>query len=307
MTVARESPRAFDWRQWLRATRPHSFAASLVPVAVGSACAAAAHTFHPFAFALAIAASVLLQGGTNLVNDYFDWRSGADTEGPSGRLLREKVLAPGQVRLAGLLLLTCGSLAGLAIVAIAGWPILALGLIGVVFAYFYTAPPFKLAYRGLGEVVVFALMGPGMVLGAYLVHRPTSDLVMPLVASIPVGCLVAGILQVNNIRDIDLDRASGKRTLATRIGPRAARLELDVLLGGAYLSLVVGVATQRLPWPSLVALVTVPLALRLRGLVHTETRPDALAPGVPRAAGLHLRFGLLLALGIAAATLFARL
>lgn len=285
---------------WLRATRPHSFAASLVPVAVGSACAAA-HTFNPLVFVLAVAASVLLQGGTNLVNDYFDWRSGADTEGPSGRLLREKVLEPDQVRLAGLVLLAAGSVAGLAIVAIAGWPILALGVIGVVLAYFYTAPPFKLAYRGLGEVVVFALMGPGMVLGGYLVQRPTSDLVTPLVASLPVGCLVAGILQVNNIRDIDLDRASGKSTLASRIGPRAARAEFDVLLGGAYLSLVIGVIVQRLPWPSLVALVTIPLALSLRTLVHSETRPDALAPGVPRAAGLHLRFGFLLALGIALA------
>lgn len=300
------SPRAFSWRQWLRATRPHSFAASLVPVAVGSACAALAHSFDTVIFVLAVIASVLLQAGTNLVNDYFDWRSGADTEGPSGRLLREKLLEPHHVRLAGLLLLTAGSAAGLAIVAIAGWPILALGVIGVVFAYFYTAPPLKLAYRGFGEVVVFVLMGPGMVLGGYLVHRPPSDLYTPLIASIPVGCLVATILQVNNIRDIDLDRASGKRTLATRIGPRSARGEFDMLLAGTYLSLIVGVAIQRLPWPGLLAVVTLPLALRLRALVHSQTRPESLAPGVRQAAGLHLRFGLLLALGIAVAALFAR-
>ena len=304
MSVARRSPRVSSWRQWLRATRPHSFAASLVPVSVGSACAALAHSFDAVAFVLAVIASVMLQGGTNLVNDYYDWRSGADTEGPSGRLLREKVLEPHHVRRAGVALLAAGSLAGLAIVAIAGWPILALGLIGVVFAYFDTAPPLKLAYRGLGEVVVFALMGPGMVVGGYLVHRPTGDLVTPLVAAIPVGCLVATILQVNNIRDIDLDRASGKHTLATRIGPRAARAEFDLLLAATYVSLIVGVVVQRLPWPSLVALITAPLALSLRRLVHTETRPDALAPGVPRAAGLHLRFGLLLALGIALAAVF---
>ncbi|GAC1323095.1 MAG: 1,4-dihydroxy-2-naphthoate polyprenyltransferase [Chloroflexota bacterium] len=306
MSVAMQSPRAFSWRQWLRATRPHSFAASLVPVAVGSACAAFAHSFDGLMFLLAVSASVLLQGGTNLVNDYFDWRSGADTEGPSGRLLREKLLEPHHVRLAGLLLLTAGSVAGLAIVAIAGWPILALGVIGVVFAYFYTAPPLKLAYRGLGEVVVFVLMGPGMVLGGYLVHQPSSDLLTPLIASVPVGCLVATILQVNNIRDIDLDRASGKRTLATRIGVRAARREFDVLLAGAYLSLIVGVVIQRLPWPGLLALITLPLALSLRALVQSETRPESLAPGVRRAAGLHLRFGLLLALGIGVAALFAR-
>ena len=298
-------PPAFDWRQWLRATRPHSFAASLVPVSVGSACAALAGSFDALAGALAVAAAVLLQAGTNLLNDFFDWRSGADTEGPAGQILRAGLLAPREVRIAGLLLLALGCVAGLAIVALAGWPILALGLVGVALAYFYTAPPFKLAYRGLGEVVVFLAMGPAMVVGGYLVHRPTGSLTLPLVAALPVGCLVVAILQVNNIRDIDLDRASGKRTLATRIGPRAARRELDGLLLGAYLSLLAGVVLQVLPWLSVVALVTLPGAVRLRGLVEAERRPEALAPGVPRAAGLHLRFGLLLALSLGVAAAFA--
>jgi 1,4-dihydroxy-2-naphthoate polyprenyltransferase len=287
-----------DWRLWLRATRPHSFYASLVPLLVGSACAALEHAFSPAMFVLALGAAVAVQAGTNLINDYFDWRSGADAVGPSGRILREKLLSPTQVRNVGLACLAVGSLAGLVIVARVGWPILVLGLIGVPLAYAYTAPPLKLAYRGLGEAVVFALMGPLMVLGAYLIHGGSSRLASALASSLPVGCLVAGILQANNIRDIDLDRASGKLTLAARLGRAGARREYDVLLAAAYLALALSVAARLLPWPALLALSTAPLAWRLRRLLHTENDPHRLAPAVPAAARLELRFGLLLALGI---------
>jgi 1,4-dihydroxy-2-naphthoate octaprenyltransferase len=249
-------------------------------------------------FVLALAAAIAIQAGANLVNDYFDWRSGADAVGPSGRILREKLLSPAQVRTVGLACLGLGSLAGLLIVARVGWPILVLGLIGVPLAYAYTAPPLRLAYRGLGEAVVFVLMGPLMVLGAYLIHGGDSRLATALAGSLPVGCLVAGILQVNNIRDIDLDRASGKLTLAARLGRAGARREYDLLLAAAYLGVPVGVALSLLPWPALLALATAPLAWRLRWLLHTEHDPHRLAPAVPRAARLELRFGLLLALGI---------
>jgi 1,4-dihydroxy-2-naphthoate octaprenyltransferase len=141
-------------------------------------------------------------------------------------------------------------------------------------------------------------MGPLMVLGAYLIHGGDSRLPAALAGSLPVGCLVAGILQVNNIRDIDLDRASGKLTLAARLGRPRARLEYDLLLACAYLALPVSVAAGLLPWPALLALLTAPVAWRLRSLLHTEENPQRLAPAVPGAARLELRFGLLLALGI---------
>jgi 1,4-dihydroxy-2-naphthoate polyprenyltransferase len=287
-----------DWRLWVRASRPHSFTASLVPLLVGGACAALEGAFAPRMFALAMAASVALQAGTNLVNDYFDWRSGADAVGPSGRILREGLLGPTQVRNVGLAALALGCGGGLVIVAQVGWPILILGLIGVPLAYGYTAPPIKLAYRGFGEAVVFLLMGPCMVIGGYLIHGARRGLGTPLVASIPVGCLVAGILQVNNIRDIELDRASGKLTLATRLGGAGARREFDVLLAGAYLGLPGAVALRRLPWPALLAMVSLPVALRLRTMLNAMDEPDLLAPAVPRAAALQFRFGLLLASGI---------
>jgi 1,4-dihydroxy-2-naphthoate polyprenyltransferase len=287
-----------DWPLWLRASRPHSFTASLVPLLVGSACAALESAFAPRMFALAMAAAVALQAGTNLVNDYFDWRSGADAVGPSGRILREGLLGPAQVRNVGLAALVLGSSGGLVIVAQVGWPILVLGLIGVPLGYAYTAPPLKLAYRGFGEAVVFLLMGPCMVVGGYLIHGARRGLATPLIASIPVGCLVAGILQVNNIRDIDLDRASGKRTLATRLGGLGARREFDALLAGAYLGLPAAVALRRLPWPALLAMASLPLAVRLRSMLNAMDDPHLLAPAVPRAAALQFRFGLLLASGI---------
>ena len=142
----------------------------------------------------------------------------------------------------------------------AGWPILLLGLIGVPLAYGYTAPPLKLAYRGLGELNVFVLMGPMMVLGGFLVHR-VAGMGVALTASVPIGCLVASILHANNLRDLDDDRALGKQTLATIVGPRWGKVEMLALLGGAYAALIAGVWLRVLPRPALLALLSPPAAV----------------------------------------------
>jgi 1,4-dihydroxy-2-naphthoate octaprenyltransferase len=297
--VSLSPARPTTFRIWLRAIRPFSFPASVVPVAVGAACAGALGSVSWGGFALTLVGCVALQAGTNLVNEFYDWRMGADHSGSLGasRAILAGWLSPRAVLWAGLACFGVGCAAGFALVAAIGWPILALGLIGVPLAYGYTAPPLKLAYRGLGEVTVFLLMGPLMVLGAYLVHRE-SNLALPLAASIPVGCLVAAILQANNVRDLDDDRRLGKRTLATILGRRGARLEYDVLLAGAYLSLLAGSLIGVMPWTALLALASLPLALRVRAIVATGVDPSVLNPTVRQTAQLHLSFGLLLAAGL---------
>ena len=295
-------PRPGAARVWFQAIRPWSFAASVVPVTVGGACAILVGQFSLPAFLLCMVGGVALQAGTNMVNDYYDWRQGADHTGSLGpsRVIQQGWLSPRAVLLGGLGFFTFAGLCGFVLTALAGWSILLLGLVGVPLAYGYTAPPLKLAYRGLGELNVFCLMGPVMVLGGVLVHG-TAGVGAALAASIPVGFLVASILHANNIRDLDDDRQLGKRTIATLVGMRWAKREFDVLVFGAYAVLVGAVALRRLPWTALLALLSLPLALRAHRTVTDESDPKRLAPAVRQAATLHLYFGLLLALGLALA------
>jgi 1,4-dihydroxy-2-naphthoate octaprenyltransferase len=289
---------------WYRATRPFSFTASIIPVLVGSACAIVAGGFSPVAFVVCLLGGVALQAGTNMVNDYYDWRLGADHSGSLGpsRVIQEGWLSPKTVLAGGITFFAIGAAAGFTLVGLAGWPILLLGLIGIPLAYGYTAPPLKLAYRGLGELNVFILMGPLMVLGGFLVHRAVG-LRIALTASLPIGCLVAAILHTNNIRDLDDDRALGKQTLATIVGPRWAKVEFDALVGGAYLGLIVAVWRRILPWPALLALCSLPIALQARRTVMEGDSPRALAPAVRQTAKLHAVFGVLLTTGLVSSAL----
>ena len=156
---------------WLTALRPISFTASIIPVLVGTAIAAE-DEFHPLLFVLALLGSIAIHAGTNLVNDYFDHVKGTDNEeslGQSG-VIQRGLLSARAVLAGGIVAFAVGAAIGLVITAQVGWPVLALGVASVLAGYFYTASPFSLAYRGLGEVVVFVFMGPVIVVGAYYVQ-----------------------------------------------------------------------------------------------------------------------------------------
>jgi 1,4-dihydroxy-2-naphthoate octaprenyltransferase len=215
-------------------------------------------------------------------------------------VIQEGWLSPRAVLTGGVLFFVIGGAAGFVLMSTAGWPILLLGLIGVPLAYGYTAPPLKLAYRGLGELNVFVLMGPLMVLGGFLVHR-AAGLGVALTASLPIGCVVAAILHANNLRDLDDDRALGKKTLATIVGPTWAKWELGALIGGAYALLAAAVYWRVLPRTSLLALLSLPTAFKIGKTVVQGTTPLEVAPSVRQCARLHAEFGVLLALGIALA------
>jgi 1,4-dihydroxy-2-naphthoate octaprenyltransferase len=139
-------------------------------------------------------------------------------------------------------------------------------------------------------------MGPVIVIGAYFVQVENVN-IEPILASIPIALLVAAILHVNNIRDVEHDRAVGKRTLATIVGRQYANIELYVLVGGAYVSLIVLVLVGVMPTYTLLAFVSFPSALSLMYRVAANPPPPALNPVLRRTAQLHLRFGLLLAAG----------
>jgi 1,4-dihydroxy-2-naphthoate octaprenyltransferase len=291
-------------RVWWHTIRPWSYTAAVIPVLLGAAIAAYDGRIDWFLLLLTLIGSVAIQAGTNLVNEYYDDVKGIDkvqTFGIGGAIQRGE-LAGRHVLLAGLGAFALGSAIGLYLVSVTGPFIFWLGLFSVAVGFLYTAGPFALAYIGLGEIAVFLFMGPVIVIGSYYVQA--QQIMLPVVlASLPVGFLVAAILHANNLRDLDIDRQFNKRTLATLLGRSKANIEYYLLVGGTYVSLVVMVVLGLVPWPTLIALLTLPLAIRLMRIVAVESEPHALQPVLRQTAKLHMRFGSLLIVGWIAAWL----
>ena len=191
--------------------------------------------FHaPTALATLLCA-ILIQIEANYANDYFDFLKGADTEARLGptRATASGLVTPAQMRNATLIVLGLSLLLGLYLVWRGGWPILAIGVLSVIFAALYTGGPYPLGYLGLGELFVLIFFGPVAVGGTYYVQTLEWHLV-PTLAGLAPGLISCAILAVNNLRDIDEDRRTGKRTLAARFGERFAHWEYAVcMLGGA--------------------------------------------------------------------------
>lgn len=291
---------------WLEIARPFSFTASIVPVLVGAALAYRDGLFDPLLFLATLVASVSLQAGTNVVNEIHDVRTGVDTKDSprASKALVEGRVPLGEARALAAAFFLVTIAIGLALVALRGWPLLAIGLAGVLGGYFYTAPPFQYKYRALGVPLVFVYMGVLMVVGAYYaIAGRWSD--AALYASLPVGILVAAILHANDVRDVDEDARAGFRTLSILLTRTpAARLYVWMMLGAFLLTGLLVIAGQ-LPLFALVALLALPGALRA-----TAEMRRAMATGdigvIARidqhTAQVHLLFGLLLASGIVLAT-----
>jgi 1,4-dihydroxy-2-naphthoate octaprenyltransferase len=289
---------------WFRALRPWSYTAAVIPVALGAVIAASESKFNLWLFLLVVVGSIAIQAGTNLMNDYYDYRKGADQPGKLGMggAIQRGDLHPRQIFAGGIVAFLIGIAIGLYLVWVSGPFILWLGLFSVAAGFFYTAGPFALAYVGLGEVAVFVFMGPVMVVGSYYVQAGT--VTWPVVlASLPVGFLVAAILHANNLRDLDSDRQLGKRTLATLLGRQGANAEYYFLVVGTYVSLLVLILLGIAPWLTAVTALTLPLAVKLMSIVANNTEAKALHPVLQQTALLHMRFGGLLIVGWIAAML----
>lgn len=286
---------------WWAAIRPFAFSASVTPVLVGTA--AAVYTdgvFRPVLFAATLVAAMAIHAATNLFNDYYDHVRGVDATqpiGPGGAIQRG-LLSPRAVFNGGLVLVLVSAAVGGYLIAVRGWLILLIGALGVLAGYTYTGGPLPLGYLGLGDLIVFIFMGLVITGGTYYVQTGGFS-AAAIWAALPVAALVDGILVVNNVRDLDNDRAKGKRTLATWIGRRATRLHYLALLVLAYVSAVAGVAANVLPAAALLVLVTLPAARRVWTVVRTEEDPLALTlGGIRGTAKLHAGVGLLLAIGL---------
>jgi 1,4-dihydroxy-2-naphthoate polyprenyltransferase len=309
------APRPSSLRIWLLAARPATLPAALAGVVVGlGAALAAGAPFRPDTALGCVAVALLLQVVANFANDLSDFRRGADTHERQGpvRVAASGLVTERQLEVAIAITIGLAGLAGLYLVAVGGWVLLALGALAIVAALAYTGGPWPYGYRGLGEVFVFVFFGLVAVVGtAYLQAGRVEPLFVA--AAIPVGALTTAILVVNNLRDIPTDAAAGKRTLAVILGRRATEREYALLLLAAYAVPValVALALARIAGPDLgdrpltpallLPLLTLPMARPLLARVRGFAEPRELNPVLKGTARLSLAFALLFALGLAVA------
>jgi 1,4-dihydroxy-2-naphthoate octaprenyltransferase len=286
-------------RIWLMAARPRTLPAAVAPVLVGTALAGYLHVFHPLRFVAALLGAIFIQVGTNLSNDYSDARRGADAEDRLGpvRVTAGGLVPPKQVLVATYVSFGLAVLAGVYLIVVAGWLLLAVGVASILAGVAYTGGPRPYGYEGLGEVFVFLFFGIVAVAGSFFVEVKHLDW-EAFALAVPVGLLAAGILVVNNIRDIDSDRRAGKRTLAVRMGRERTRTWFGVIV---YLAFVLAPVTWIFgpvkPWV-LLPWLTLPLAAKVVRVVRNRTDGPSLNGALARSGMLQLAFCTLLAAGL---------
>ncbi len=292
-----EAPRP-TLKTWLMAARPKTLTAALVPVMVGTALAYGLGVGRWLPALAALVGAMLIQIGTNLTNDYYDFKKGADTEerlGPK-RVTQSGLISPSTVLASALVCFGLAVATGIYLVVVGGWPIVAIGVASVLAGYAYTGGPFPLAYHGLGDVFVLIFFGLVAVPGTFYVQALT---VSPAAwwAAIPVGAIGTALLVVNNLRDASTDTKAGKRTLVVRFGTTVGKAEYVLLLAASYATPLamwgLGLAS---PWV-LLALLSAPVAVSPLKLVM-GAKGAALNPALGGTAKLQLVFGVLFSVGL---------
>ena len=247
-------------QHWLLATRPRTLPAAVAPVVLASALAAYSGHFRGDVLAATLAIALLLQVGTNLANDYFDFVKGADTEERIGpvRVTQSGLIAPRTVRNAMLFVFALSALPGLYAVSIGGWPLLLLGALSIASGIAYTGGPYPLGYNGLGDLFVYLFFGLVAVVGTYFLHTGS---VSPaaFVAGHIAGVFTTAIIVVNNLRDRHTDAKVGKNALAVRWGEQGTRRWYRGLLIAGFIA-IAGLAHLLGSFAPLGALLALPLA-----------------------------------------------
>lgn len=236
------------WRAWFLAIRPRTLTVSIAPVLAGTGLAQAYGAAVPDVAVAALAGAVFIQIIANLANDYFDFAKGADTEARVGpvRVIQAGLLTPTSMRRGICAFLVLAVFAGGYLLAAGGWPVAAVGAASLLCAFAYTAGPFPLAYRGLGDVFVFVFFGPVAVMGAFYVQALSLS-PDALLAGIGLGAFSMAVLGANNLRDRETDAAAGKRTMAVRLGALPAAVQYVACLLAA--AVVPWIGSLWLAWP----------------------------------------------------------
>ena len=269
MMLAEES--VFDWKTWMLAIRPRTLPAAAAGVIVGAALAWHDGYFRFDATLVCLLTALLLQIGSNLANDVFDFERGTDTAeslGPT-RVTQAGLLTPRQVKIGMTAVFGLAVLLGLYLAWLGGWVIMIVGIAAIISAIAYTGGPFPIGYHGLGDIFVFIFFGLASVAGTYYIQ---AGFVSPAVwwMTIPPGLIITAILVVNNLRDIDNDRKGRKYTMAVRLGDRGTKIQYIVCMAIAYLILIPVAWAGLIPWGSLLAWLSLPLAFQAAKIVLTQ-------------------------------------
>ncbi len=283
---------------WYQAIRPKTLTAAVTPVIVGSSIAIAESGFHWDAALVASFCAVMIQIGTNLYNDVADFERGTDTVdrlGPT-RVTQAGWLQPGQVRAGAYISFLLAAVGGAYLVAIGGWPILLIGGASILAGLAYTAGPFPLAYNGFGDLFVMIFFGFVGVCGTTYVHLGWLPGIAWL-AALATGSTITALLVVNNVRDVDTDRAAGRRTIPVLFGRDVGVVEYSLLMSLAYGSPLVIALLDSSNLGVLLTWLSLPYAVWLVRFVAVTQGKDlnrALA-GTARIVLIH---GLLLSIGL---------
>lgn len=284
----------------LLAFRPKTLTAALVPCVAGTALVKATGLpWDGWVLFYALMASFLIQIGTNLVNDAVDFKKGADTEkriGPQ-RITQAGILTAGQVMALGTVCFALAILCGIPLVIKGGWVIVAIGIASVLMGYSYTAGPFPLAYLGLGDLFVILFFGLLAVMG--IVFLNTGEwMIEAFILGLQIGLHATVLIAINNLRDRTGDVLVGKKTLAVRFGVKFSRAEIAAL---CFLPFLINLYWwfEGYKIAAMVSMLALPLAIKVTKNVYNTEPSPAYNQFLGQAAGLHLVFGLLIAVGFA--------
>ena len=284
---------------WFLAIRPKTLTAAFVPVVVGSALIYTSPFEINWALSiLALLGALFIQVGTNLINDAVDFKKGADTQERLGpiRVTQSGLLSHKQVLLAGLTSFAFAVVFGLPLVMAGGWLILLVGLISLICGYAYTAGPFPLAYKGLGDIFVVLFFGLVAVGGTFYLHSGHFSLGV-VISGLQIGFLSTVLIAINNLRDIETDRKANKLTLPVRFGKTFARVEIAFLLLTPFLLNYYWFARGYVI-AAMFSSLMIPLAIKIFKNIWLNEPGAIYNYYLAQAAKLHLGFGLLFSLGI---------
>ena len=285
-------------KEFFMCTRPHSYPASIAPVLFGATYALGYESkFSILKFILFLLACLLIQAATNLFNEYYDYKHGldkVDSEGISGSIVKGN-LSPKEVMVGALVLYALAFVFGLILTFMTSVYVLLVGLVCMLAGYFYTGGKYPIAYSPFGEVVSGFFMGTIIITLSFYFQTGyvNADII---VVSLPLFIMIGAILLANNIRDLDNDKESGRRTYAILVGRNNAIKTMAISFIVVYLLNILFIVTKYASWWNLLVFVTIPLAIKIIKGFSTNNHKTTMAPFMVLTAKLTIFVGFIMSL-----------